>query len=102
LSHIARRYGTSVSALQLANVGVQPQRIKVGQRIRIPGGSQAAAATAPAAPTRTRWTRHQVRRGDSLWSISRRYGVSVGQLQAWNGLGRRSKIMVGQSLRIRA
>lgn len=102
LSHIAQRYGTSVSALQLANVGIQPQRILEGQRIRIPGRAQVAAAPAPASPSRPRWTRHQVRRGDSLWSISRRYGVSVRELQAWNGMGARSKIMVGQNLRIRA
>jgi membrane-bound lytic murein transglycosylase D len=101
LSHIAQRYGTSISALQAANAGIRPQRILVGQRVRVPVRAHAAAAPAPASSPRNRWTRHQVRRGDSLWSISRRYGVSVRDLQAWNDMGRRSKIMVGQSLRIR-
>jgi membrane-bound lytic murein transglycosylase D len=102
LSHIANRYGTSVNALRAANVGIQPSRIQVGQRVRVPMRAQVAAASAPAAQARNRWTRHQVRRGESLWSISRRYGVSVRELQAWNDMGRRSKIMVGQNLRIRA
>lgn len=102
LSHIARRYGTTVAALREANAGIRPNRIIVGQRIMVPAQVQ-AAASAPAvsrAPG-AEWTRYRVRRGDSLWRISRRYGVSVRELQAWNGLGGKSKIVVGQSLRIR-
>lgn len=101
LSHIANRYGTTVSALREANAGIRPNRLLVGQRIRVPARVQ-AAASAPAVSRAPGWTRYRVRRGDSLWSISRLYGVSVRELQAWNGMGRRSKIMVGQSLRIRA
>jgi len=100
LSHIAKRYGTTVSVLVEANAGIRPDRIRVGQRIRVPSRVQ-AAASAPAVSRAPRWTRYRVRRGDSLWSISRRYGVTVRELQAWNGLGRNSRILVGQSLRIR-
>jgi membrane-bound lytic murein transglycosylase D len=102
LSHIAKRYGTSVGALREMNAGINPQRILVGQLVRIPAGAQVAAAPATVAQPRDRWTRYRVRRGDSLWSISRRYGVTVRDLQAWNGMGRRSRILVGQNLRIRA
>lgn len=101
LSHIARRYGTTVSALRQANAGIQPNRLQIGQRIRVPARTHMAAMQAPAPKTRSSWTNYRVRRGDSLWSISRRYGVSVRELQAWNNLGNRSKIVVGQRLRIR-
>ena len=30
--------------------------------------------------------RYQVREGDSLWTISRRFNVSVDALKKWNGL----------------
>jgi membrane-bound lytic murein transglycosylase D len=107
LSHIAQRYGTSLGALEMANVGITPQRIYEGQRIRIPVGrgatvTTAAVAATPRPPARVHWKSHRVRPGDSLWSISRSYGVSVDQLRAWNALGRRSTIMVGQNLRIRS
>ncbi len=42
---------------------------------------------------------YRVRRGDTLWSISRRYRVSVNQLKALNNLGSRP-LQVGQTLRI--
>ncbi len=43
----------------------------------------------------------RVRRGDSLWSIARRYGTTVYALRRLNHLGRRSVIYPGQRLRIR-
>ncbi len=39
-----------------------------------------------------------VRKGDTLWSISRRYGVSVHQLEQWNGLTDQSVLQIGQSI----
>jgi membrane-bound lytic murein transglycosylase D len=97
LSHIARRYGVSVSALRTANGNLSPRRLQVGQQLRVPRGGSAVAST-PAAEPRF----HQVRNGESLWTIARRYDVSMGQLRAWNGLGRRSVIHPGQKLRVTA
>lgn len=42
--------------------------------------------------------RHTVRRGESLWTIARRYDTTVRRVQAANGLGRRSRIRPGQRL----
>jgi membrane-bound lytic murein transglycosylase D len=39
-----------------------------------------------------------VRRGDTLWAISREVDVPIGDLRAWNGLGRSSAIQSGQRL----
>lgn len=93
LSHIARRYDTSVQALRAANGWIHPRRLQAGQELRVP---VAPAASAPA----DAWHVHHVRRGDTLWDIARRYGVSVRDLQAWNGLGGRSRILPGQQLRV--
>lgn len=100
LSHIARRYGTSVNQLRAANGWINPRRLRVGQRLQIPNASGESAITMSAEAGE--WKIHRVRRGDSLWAISRRYGVTVRQLQAWNGLGSRSKIVPGQQLRVRS
>jgi N-acetylmuramoyl-L-alanine amidase len=44
---------------------------------------------------------HIVNDGETLWSIARKYGVSIGRLRALNGLGSSSKILTGQKLYIR-
>ena len=44
-------------------------------------------------------TRHTVVRGDTLYSLGRRYGTSVGAIQRANGLNG-TLIRIGQSLRI--
>ena len=43
---------------------------------------------------------HVVRRGDSLWSIARRYGVTINQLSRWNGLDKSSVLRPGQRVRL--
>ena len=41
-----------------------------------------------------------MQRGDSLWSISRRYKVKINDLVRWNDLDRNAIIRPGQSLKI--
>jgi len=43
---------------------------------------------------------HTVRSGETLYSIARRYGLSVKQLAAWNKLGDGTLIYVNQRLRL--
>lgn len=45
---------------------------------------------------------HTVVKGDTLWAISRKYGVSVQRLQAANAISDPSRISVGRQLRIPA
>lgn len=44
------------------------------------------------------YQRHTVVRGDSLWSISRKYGCSVSELAAANGMTRSTVLQIGQVL----
>jgi membrane-bound lytic murein transglycosylase D len=50
---------------------------------------------APARPSA-----HVVKRGETLFSIAERYGISVGELRKWNRL-KRNLIAVGQTLKLR-
>ncbi len=43
---------------------------------------------------------HVVEKGETLYGISRKYGVSVDQISAANGMGKESMIKVGQKLTI--
>ena len=43
---------------------------------------------------------HQVRAGETLYGISRRYGLTVEQLQSYNNMGSKATIQPGQKLRL--
>lgn len=106
LSQIARRYGTSVSALQAANGNINPRRLQIGQPLIVPraGASLARAGGTGERPSRAARPSGPVtvtvRRGDTLWSIARRYEVSTGELIAWNNLSS-TVIRPGDRLEIR-
>lgn len=97
LSHIAKRYGLSVSTIAKANGGLSPSRLQIGQAIRIPS---AGVATKLASTTKSSSSRfHSVRRGENLSLIAARYDTSVTKLRRLNGL-RGSVIRPGQRLRV--
>ena len=100
LSHIAKRYNISVAALQSANGDISPRRLRAGQELRVP--TKAASSTTRVASTSAAPSYHQVRTGESLWTIARRYDVSTRELRAWNGLNGRSVIHPGQKLKVEA
>ena len=103
---ISQAFNVSVNTIKRAN-GLRSSRLKIGQKLHIPDLSpkQAKQSTAQAAQLKkkvvasTKTSVYTVRRGDTLWDISRRYGVSVNTLMRSNGL-RTKKLSIGQKLRI--
>jgi membrane-bound lytic murein transglycosylase D len=96
LSHLAQKYDVSVSAIRSANGNIAPQRVRIGQVLTIPGTSGAVAAQSAAEDVRY----HEVKRGENLTTIARRYDLTVRELQQMNNMGGRSRIMAGQTLRV--
>ncbi|WP_353572392.1 LysM peptidoglycan-binding domain-containing protein [Candidatus Albibeggiatoa sp. nov. BB20] len=96
LYNISRRYGISVDQLASGN-GLYPPypALSVGQKLSIGRGSNNAGTTTPST-TSTQY--HVVQAGDNLYRISKQYGVTVQQLQAWNGGLSPSSLSVGQRL----
>jgi len=101
LSTIARRYGSSVRAIRAAN-GLRGSMIHPGQTLVVPrhAGTAWKPSTHRSARRSPRGSTHTVRRGDTLWDISRLYGVSTTSLRAANGLSHRSILHPGQKLNI--
>ncbi len=107
LGTIARRHGTTVSVLQQVN-HLKGTRIRAGRHLLIPLSSKPAEHYAlsqeqrqrrlQGASRKGRKTHHKVRRGDTLWEIARRYGVSYKRLAAWNGMSPRDPLRPGQTL----
>jgi LysM repeat protein len=85
---ISRRYGIPLDELADANLEIDPGRLRVGDVLRVPGeGAQASPAPAtqdgadpPASQT------YEVRPGDTLWGIARRFGVSMDAIRRANDL----------------
>lgn len=97
LHGIGQRYDVRWQDIQAANGNIVPEQLYVGQILTIPGGS--TVTPAPAEPSvRT----HTVVRGDSLYLIGRRYGVSWRAIQRANGDIRPQDLRVGQRLTIPA
>ena len=92
LSVIAASYRTTVARLMDANGLRNANRIWPGQQLRVPGSKNSTAPAVVAAGGR-----YTVRRGDSLWTIARRFGTTVDRLKRDNGL-RSSSLQPGQSL----
>ena len=84
---IARRYYTTVAELVRLNAIADPNRIYVGQVLKIPSdGSDYQAYT--------------VRAGDTLWAIAQRYYTTVAELARLNAIADPNRIYGGQVLKI--
>jgi membrane-bound lytic murein transglycosylase D len=95
LSSIARRNNISVSALaKLNNLGTTDALV-TGQRLVLKASSRHYRDEGGAATRRIVYT---VRSGDTIYSISRQFQVTAGQLKAWNGLNRHHQIRAGRRL----
>lgn len=96
LWEIARKFATRVASLESLNGVSRHRPLRVGQRLQIParGTTMQREATANV-------NRYRVRRGDSLWTISRQFNVTVKQLIAWNKGIDKSALRPGQELLVR-
>lgn len=124
LRSIARRYGVSAGALAAENGLSARSRVRTGRSLRLPasvesgnggaevrqgnaGGKRAAKesvvrgkrSTGKAPVVKHRY--HNVRKGETLSALARRYDRSVSELRRLNGLGARGTLRAGQKLRVR-
>jgi len=100
---IAKKNGVTVKAIQAANPGVDPAKLKVGQKLSIPGATGAAAATTEMTGSSSAGGAdiYVVKSGDTLTRIAKRYGTTVRAIQSENSLST-TRITVGQKLKIPA
>lgn len=98
LTGIAARYGTTIAELARINHLANPNLIRAGQRLLVPGDRAVspAPAAAPVASTLT----HRIAPGENLTRIASRYHTSVAAIVALNHLRNASFIRAGDTLRI--
>lgn len=101
---LAKRYGVDAADIMASNPRLRSRTLRAGQLVIVPTAGPLAAEVARqlAAPEASEGDFHRVRRGETLRLIAGRYGVSQRQLQAWNRLGKSTKLRSGQRLRVSA
>lgn len=87
LSGIANKYNTTYQVLAEYNNIPNPNLINVGQKIKIPSGTEP--------------TYYTVVKGDTLSGIANKYNTTVSQLAKWNDIENVNLIRVGQKLRVK-
>ena len=93
---IARDWGVPTRTVLEANNIRNPRRLRVGTLLKIPifpnsksrhTARNRARVAAPEPDTHGKVS-YRVRKGDTLWGIGRRYGVTPRQIREWNNVGR--------------
>lgn len=105
LSGIAKKHGLSTLELSALNNIKNPNSIRIGQKLILPGaGVSAPPPMKPTKPVVRRTVKadgpvYTVKPGDSLSVIAHAYGVNIADIKDANGLTR-DRIIVGQKLTI--
>lgn len=99
LLEIANRYGTTLTELKRVN-NLESTLVNKGQRLRVKNLS-AITVEPKSQPTYTENYSdvHIVERGQTLYSLAKKYGLSVNELKQQNGLTS-NLIKIGQELRV--
>ncbi len=99
LYDIANAHSVSVADLQKWNDKGRRARLKVGETLNVGDRVVASAAPAASAPaSKGDDAYHTVRGGEYPAKIARDYGIPLRDFLAWNNLGARSTIKVGDTL----
>ena len=81
---IGRKFGSSYKAIAKLNNLPLNTPLRPGQNLVVQESDHAQ--------------RYDIRRGDSLWKIARKFNVTIDQLQEWNDLSRRQLLQPGETL----
>lgn len=84
---IAKKCGVTLSALLNTNNATQNSSLYVGEKIKIPD-------------TNGDYITHTVQKGETYWTISQKYGVSLSSLLSYNGATNNSALNVGDKVKI--
>lgn len=105
MTAIARRYGVDVKTLAGWNGLSLNEPLLPGQTLRLGADKIAdkAAGTTKTARTAKKeapaLVTHQVKKGDSITAIARRYGVTIDEIKRWNKIAS-NQVNVGDTIRV--
>jgi LysM repeat protein len=112
LSKIAARHGVKTADIAALNNITDPNKIRVGQKLLLPAyaspsqskptADKKAAAPAESVKNADGQTVYEVKNGDALSKIAKRFGVKQSAIMEANGIKDANRIRIGQKLVIPA
>jgi membrane-bound lytic murein transglycosylase D len=100
IKKLARKLGAKPETLLAMNNLDANDRVRAGQSIYLPVRSRELSALLAHSEDRTYF--YAVRKGDTLYSIAKKNGLSLAELRELNDLGRKATLRIGQKLRVEA
>ena len=99
---ISKKYGVTVTEIQRWNNLPSPDRISIGQSLKIyKSGTHTAASSTPAAQPAPKPVYHKIKAGETLGSIAAKYHTTVSKLQKLNNMGHSTFLREGKMLRVK-
>lgn len=107
LSTISRKYGVTTNALRTSN-NIKGSKIRAGKNLLIPVRkaasttvvNQIASADKIKVDFNNTPISHTVKKGDTMWSISRFYNINLSNLLSWNKLSKNHTLSLNQSIKL--
>jgi len=109
---MSRHYGTAINMIEQHNPGISNRYLRIGETVIIPAFTDMPPASQPAVTqstttparntgnTSTAARTHVVQRGETFWSLSRRYGITPQALADANGMGLNDILHAGRTIRV--
>ncbi|GGB73851.1 hypothetical protein GCM10007424_12180 [Flavobacterium suaedae] len=92
LTGLARKYNTTVRAIEVANPGKFKNGLQIGQEVTIPAG--------PTPETVKGVVIHNVKQGETLHGLARQYNTTVEAIEAYNKRKLKHGLQTGQKISI--
>lgn len=89
---LARKYNTTSEAIQKLNPGVEPTKIRIGQKICVKGSGGATNSNA---------TYHVIKSGDTFGHLAAKYHTTSKRIQELNPKVDPARIQIGQKIRVK-
>ncbi len=107
LGALANRFNTTVDAIMAANQKTNTL-LRINEELLIPTPTSSIYAYSLSSDSRRlaemsgfqsqQHQLHHVSSGDTLWSISNQYGVTIEQLASWNAINQNDSLTIGQEI----
>ena len=97
LSKIAKNYSTSVVLIKAVNK-LSSNTIIAGEQLLVPKISPGSVL--PIDEHDPHYTEYKIKRGDSLWDLSKEFEVTIDELAVWNNMKTKDYLKIDQTIKL--
>ncbi len=97
LSKIAKNYSTSVVLIKAVNK-LSSNTIIAGEQLLVPKISPGSVL--PTDEHDPHYTEYKIKRGDSLWDLSKEFEVTIDELAVWNNMKTKDYLKIDQTIKL--